>query len=120
MRVTILSERPETRAFLSRAIRALGCKSIEAVDDAVKAFDRAARFGCDLLLTDWSSPRNGAELVRRLRGREKTAQVVVVAVNALLDEREAALARSAGASFVVRTPYSLGSLCEGIAVSLAA
>lgn len=107
MRILIVEDEPDVRAFLMRALAytAPGA-NIEAVSDAHQALSSLASAPADLVISDYHMPRmSGIDLLNAVRSVSPVPFVLISA-----DRTIAAMAEDAGVSHFLSKPLTLTEL----------
>ncbi len=79
--------------------------------DAHEALERVRDFLPDLVLVDWMLPRmSGIDLVRRLRGNDRTRNIPIIMLTARADEADKLLGLESGADDYITKPFSIREL----------
>jgi two-component system cell cycle response regulator DivK len=113
--VLVVDDNADTRVVVRWQLERWGCRVIEA-SDGQEAFDSVVESRPDLVVMDLSMPRvDGYDAIRRIRGREESASLPVIAVTAFdrADSRDGASA--AGFNYFLSKPidyYRLEVLVE--------
>lgn len=115
----VVEESTDTREHYSAELAAAGFMVLEACDGAT-AIDKALRFGPHAVVLDLMLPGiDGFKVARKLRGEDRTCDVVIIAVGALTADRLEAVARAAGCDAFLAKPV-LGAALVGEIVRLLA
>lgn len=86
-----------------------------AFRDGASAFRTLATMPVDLAILDVVLPGlDGFEILRRLRGHERTAKTPVLMLTSLRMEKDIILAKKAGANGYLAKPFSLGDLMRHV------
>jgi two-component system cell cycle response regulator DivK len=113
--VLVVDDNADTRVVVRWQLERWGCRVVEA-SDGQEAFDAVVESRPDLVLMDLSMPRvDGYDAIRRIRGREESASLPIIAVTAFdrADSRDGASA--AGCNYFLSKPidfYRLEALVE--------
>ena len=113
--VLVVDDNADTRVVVRWQLERWGCRVLEA-SDGQEAFDAVVESRPDLVLMDLSMPRvDGYDAIRRIRGREESASLPVIAVTAFdrADSRDGAAL--AGCNYFLSKPidyYRLEVLVE--------
>jgi two-component system response regulator len=122
--ILLVEDNPTDEKLTTRAFRACGVpNTIVVARDGVEALDylfgtgtHAARATSDLpsmVLLDLKLPRvDGLEVLRRLRGDERTRLVPVVILTASAEEEDVARGYALGANAYVRKPVAFAEFAE--------
>lgn len=111
--VLLVEDDEELRGALALVLRAREL-AVEEAADAAEAFRAMASDEFDAVVTDLGLPDvSGPELLRRLRDRSPSAQLVVITGQSGESLEEAC--RSAGADVVLTKPMSVDRLAELLA-----
>ena len=114
----IVDDDPASRRSLGRLLQRLGYGVVVAEDGRV-ALEIAAERPLDLVLTDISMPEmDGFELLRRLKGDERTREIPVIVVSGVGDLASVVRCIEEGAEDHVTKPYESVLLQARIRASL--
>jgi CheY-like chemotaxis protein len=108
--ILIVEDDPETRRMYTTILTAGGF-SIEEAHNGFQAYDKAVASPPDLIVADIAVPGlDGIELCRRLRDRDETRGVPVLAVTGYSDRSYSARALQAGATHILYKPVDAALL----------
>ena len=117
--VLVVEEAAGPRELYSAELAGAGFMVLEAADGAT-AIEKSLRFGPHAVVLDLMLPGvDGFKVARRLRGDDRTKDVVIIAVAALTAERLEAMAVAAGCDAFLAKPV-LGAALVGEIVRLLA
>ena len=112
--VLVVDDLDTTRQILTYSLENAGYRTIEAADgfQAVKAaMDRRV----DLILLDIMLPgMDGLEVLKRLRGEEKTKEIPIIAVTARSQKEEIISTMEAGANGYIIKPFTQETVLEKV------
>jgi two-component system KDP operon response regulator KdpE len=104
IRVLIVEDDDSTRGALRAMLTSAGIEVVEAADEE-EAVAAAAQSDPQVVLVDWSIPRGGLNLVRKLVGAHGMADRLVI-LSSLTDPRDRRAALEAGAArYLVKPPH---------------
>jgi DNA-binding response OmpR family regulator len=103
------------RAAYARALRALGCRLINAAT-TVLAYQIAITRPTDIVITEGhcTGSMTGPELTRRLRIHTRTTTVPIIVITSETRRHGGELSIKAGADMVLQKPISGDALCEHV------
>jgi response regulator RpfG family c-di-GMP phosphodiesterase len=105
MRILLVDDEPALRELLRATLESVEIAVDEAAS-ALEAEERIRRRKPNLIILDLRMPgMGGAELTRRLKAKDGTKAIPIVVLTGS-DEEDARAARQAGASALVRKPFS--------------
>ena len=105
-RILVVEDEPAIRDMIGFALKQAGLQYDEAAD-AEQALVAVASSPPDLILLDWMLPgMSGADLVRRLRSEELTADLPVIMLTARVGESDRVHGLELGADDYVTKPFS--------------
>jgi DNA-binding response OmpR family regulator len=117
--VLVVEETANARELYSAELAAAGFMVLEAADGAT-AIEKALRFGPHAIVLDLMLPGvDGFKVARRLRGEDRTKDVVLIAVASMPADRLESIARAAGCDAFLAKPV-LGAALVGEIVRLLA
>jgi diguanylate cyclase (GGDEF)-like protein len=117
MRILIAEDDRVTALKLRRALEKLGYV-VETVDDGAAAWDRIARGGVDILLSDWMMPElDGLELCRRVRSQPDAQYTYVILLTTRQDREDRLAGLEAGADDFLTKPLDTGELLARLNVA---
>jgi len=103
-RILVVDDDPLSREFLGEAVRSLGY-AVETIGSPLRALERLATGGFDLVLTDLRMPEmNGLELVRRITEAQPGLPIVLVTAHGSV--KSAVEAMQAGACDFMLKPVA--------------
>ncbi|HTB72211.1 MAG TPA: response regulator [Polyangiaceae bacterium] len=115
----VVEETANARELYSAELAAAGFMVLEAADGAT-AIEKALRFGPHAIVLDLMLPGvDGFKVARRLRGEDRTKDVVLIAVASMPADRLESIARAAGCDAFLAKPV-LGAALVGEIVRLLA
>ncbi|MBP8809435.1 MAG: response regulator [Kofleriaceae bacterium] len=89
---------------------------VDTAEDGARAWALAAEVHYDLVVTDLEMPRmGGLELIGRLRGERRTAQIPIVVVSSRVNPEHRRRARELGVRGIVAKPITRRKLLEVLA-----
>ena len=107
VKVLVIDDDPDVRAFLAAALEGLGY-TVELAEDGPEGIEKIAAFGPDLLLLDYAMPQmNGADVARAVRRSHPHLPIIFVTGYAESDQLEAALD---GQVPLLRKPFTVAQL----------
>jgi CheY-like chemotaxis protein len=111
--ILVVEDYDDTRTMLELTLRKRGYRVVSAADGAA-GYEAALRERPDLILMDINMPgADGLSVTRRLRGREETRDVPIVAFSAYGGEMRDR-ATEAGCDAYIETPVGPDELIEKI------
>jgi DNA-binding response OmpR family regulator len=117
--VLVVEETANARELYSAELAAAGFMVLEAADGAT-AIEKSLRFGPHAVVLDLMLPGvDGFKVARRLRGDDRTKDVVIIAVASMTAERLESIAKAAGCDAFLAKPV-LGAALVGEIVRLLA
>jgi DNA-binding response OmpR family regulator len=117
--VLVVEETANARELYSAELAAAGFMVLEAADGAT-AIEKSLRFGPHAVVLDLMLPGvDGFKVARRLRGDDRTKDVVIIAVASMTAERLESMAKAAGCDAFLAKPV-LGAALVGEIVRLLA
>lgn len=117
--VLVVEETANARELYSAELAAAGFMVLEAADGAT-AIEKSLRFGPHAVVLDLMLPGvDGFKVARRLRGEDRTKDVVIIAVASMTAERLESIAKAAGCDAFLAKPV-LGAALVGEIVRLLA
>ena len=115
----VVEETANARELYSAELAAAGFMVLEAADGAT-AIEKSLRFGPHAVVLDLMLPGvDGFKVARRLRGDDRTKDVVIIAVASMTAERLESIAKAAGCDAFLAKPV-LGAALVGEIVRLLA
>ena len=104
--VVIVDDRVTNRAIFSQLTNSVGSNiGVHAYGDPFEALDALSDRDVDLVITDFRMPGlDGAEFIRRVRGRAHGGEVPIVVVTAYADRQSRLQALEAGATDFLHSP----------------
>jgi PAS domain S-box-containing protein len=117
VRILVVDDDQDVRAFLSAALEGLGYSVIEA-EDGLSGLQKVAELSPDILLLDYAMPHmNGADVARQVRRSHPHLPIIFVTGYAESGQLEAALG---GTVPLLRKPFTVAQLGAIIAPHLPA
>ncbi len=117
--VLVVEETANARELYSAELAAAGFMVLEAADGAT-AIEKALRFGPHAIVLDLMLPGvDGFKVARRLRGEDRTKDVVLIAVASMPADRLESIAKAAGCDAFLPKPV-LGAALVGEIIRLLA
>ena len=117
VKILVIDDDPDVRAFLSAALDGLGY-TVAVAEDGIQGLKAVEEFGPELLLLDYAMPEmNGADVARAVRRGHPHLPIIFVTGYAESDQLEAALG---GQVPLLRKPFTVAQLGSVIAPYLPA
>jgi two-component system response regulator len=122
-RILLVEDNPKDEALTLRALQKHNLQAIvavtrdgaEALDYLLPAGDRAAQPLPQLVLLDLKLPKlDGLEVLRRLRGHERTRRLPVVILTSSAEERDILEGYRLGTNSYVRKPVDFAEFAEAV------
>ncbi len=105
-RILIAEDEDSIRLLVKTTLESADSDIIEAPDGAI-AYDKAVRMLPDLIILDWSMPgMTGVQVLEALQREPATAQIPVIMLTAMCDERDRRYALQLGACEYLVKPFS--------------
>lgn len=107
MKILAVDDNPTNLEIIKVLLRSSGFTVLEATS-GLAAVEMARRERPDMVFMDLSMPGeiDGLEATRRIRAHADTAQMVVIAVTAMVSKNDQAQAMAAGCNGFIRKPYT--------------
>lgn len=106
MNALLVDDSALARKIIACALKNCGITSVTQACDGYQALAYAEEERFDLLIIDFNMPHpNGLEVIRRLRSRELTVPIILLATDADLD-RQDGVAMASGADGCLCKPFS--------------
>ena len=122
-RILLVEDNPKDEALTLRALQkhnlrgivAVTRDGVEALDYLLPAGDQAAQPLPQLVLLDLKLPKlDGLEVLRRLRGHERTRRLPVVILTSSAEERDILEGYRLGTNSYVRKPVDFAEFAEAV------
>ncbi len=103
--VMVVDDAESIRKFIMFALRAQGCKVIQA-KDGMDALEKLAHEQVDLIITDLNMPNmNGFDLVKAVRDDQRYQEIPVIILSSLSSEEEQQMGKDLGATAYLVKPF---------------
>jgi DNA-binding response OmpR family regulator len=114
-RILVVDDDPDLLATLQQGLHLLGGYEVEVANEGIAGLEGVYAASVDCLVVDLSMPGlNGEQLIRALRGDATTAQIPIVILSALPQERVELLGLLSGADAYLYKPVDLQTLIDTI------
>lgn len=105
MRILVVDDSRAMRSLVCRALRSAGFEQLTEASNGVEALASVKSAAFDFVLTDWNMPEmDGLTLVKALQSDLPALKVGMVTSECTTEQL--ALAKDAGARFVVNKPFT--------------
>lgn len=112
--ILVVEDEPDNLLFISHTLILFGHNFITA-NNGQTAFDLASQYYIDLILIDLVLPDiNGFELVNRFKQNELTQNIPIIAISALVREKDKDKAMKAGCDDYLIKPFLIDDLEQKI------
>ncbi len=115
MRVMVVDDSASMRMIVKRTLKKAGYDSFEYCDagDGTEALEKIDDFAPHLVLCDWNMPTmNGIDFLKAIRANENAVKFGFVTTESTAEMR--ALAKEAGAQFLVAKPFTPESFSSAL------
>jgi CheY-like chemotaxis protein len=118
--VLVIDDDPEITELLADSLTLFASFTVDVATDGVQGLMRLEARRPDCIVVDVRMPNlNGIQFVRALRGDPTTADIPIVILSALVEDRDQLTGISSGADAYLRKPVRMAELIAAIERSLA-
>ncbi len=115
MRVLIVDDFATMRRIIRNILRQLGFTNFVEADDGVQAWEVLQRDRIEFIVSDWNMPNmTGIDLLRRVRGDQRTAHIPFLMVTAEAQQENIIEAVQARVSNYIVKPFTADTLRQKI------
>ena len=115
MRVLIVDDFATMRRIIRNILRQLGFTNFVEADDGVQAWEVLQRDRIEFIVSDWNMPNmTGIDLLRRVRGDQRTAHIPFLMVTAEAQQENIIEAVQARVSNYIVKPFTADTLRQQI------
>ena len=115
MRVLIVDDFATMRRIIRNILRQLGFTNFVEADDGVQAWEVLQRDRIEFIVSDWNMPNmTGIDLLRRVRGDQRTAHIPFLMVTAEAQQENILEAVQARVSNYIVKPFTADTLRQKI------
>jgi two-component system chemotaxis response regulator CheY len=107
MKVLVVDDFATMRRIIKNALKQIGFADIMEADDGTTALTLLKEKTFDLIISDWNMPKmNGLDLLKTVRGDEKTSDIPFIMVTAEAQKENVLQAVQAGVSNYIVKPFT--------------
>lgn len=108
MKILVVDDSSTMRRIIKNTLNHLGYTNLLEAEDGVQAWDLMTQnTDINVLITDWNMPNmNGLELVKKVRGEEKYADIPIIMVTTEGGKTEVITALKAGVNNYIVKPFT--------------
>ena len=108
MRILVVDDNSTMRRIIKNTLGRIGHKDLLEAEDGQVAWNiMGENEDIDILITDWNMPvMNGLELVKKVRSKEKYANLPIIMITTEDDRTEVSAALKAGVNNYIVNPFT--------------
>lgn len=111
MKVLIVDDYKTMLRIVGNLLNQLGFKNVEEAADGTEAFEKFMNNDYGLIISDWNmEPMSGLELLKKIRGGSKQADIPFIMVTAESKTENVIIAKKAGVSNYIVKPFNAETL----------
>lgn len=111
MKVLIVDDYKTMLRIVGNLLNQLGFKDVEEANDGAEAYEMFLNNDYGLIISDWNmEPMSGLELLKKIRGGSKNADIPFIMVTAESKTENVIIAKKAGVSNYIVKPFNAETL----------